>query len=302
MSKHAYLIIAHNHINQLKRLVKSLDWCDNDIFVHVDKKWKDFNEAELVDCVKTSNLYFVKRLNVIWGHYSQIECELILVATAVRNNDYQYIHLLSGGDFCLKSQKEIHDFFDKNYPAEFIYFDKAGDNHIAIGRCKEYHFLQRYTGKYKNKKNAIKNFEGKLITFQKMIGVNRCKNIENYLSKGSNWFSITGSFAKELVAQKAFIKKHFRFTVCCDEVFVHTIFRKSQLYANKYKPEDNVTYNNKFYTNMVYTDWERGRPYIFKKDDFEELVDSPYLFARKFDESVDSEILELLEQYISRKG
>lgn len=35
---HAYLIMAHKNIEQLKKLLKLLDAPDNDIFLHIDKK------------------------------------------------------------------------------------------------------------------------------------------------------------------------------------------------------------------------------------------------------------------------
>lgn len=39
--KHAYLIMAHNRPEMLKRLVDALDDERNDIFIHFDKKWKN---------------------------------------------------------------------------------------------------------------------------------------------------------------------------------------------------------------------------------------------------------------------
>ncbi len=47
-------------------------------------------------------------------------------------------------------------------------------------------------------------------------------------------------------------------------------------------------------------DWERGRPYIFRKSDFDELISTNCMFARKFDEKIDNEIIEVLYKYIQR--
>ena len=38
--KHAYLIIAHQNWEQLKTLIGMLDYIDNDIYIHIDKKAK----------------------------------------------------------------------------------------------------------------------------------------------------------------------------------------------------------------------------------------------------------------------
>ena len=39
-------------------------------------------------------------------------------------------------------------------------------------------------------------------------------------------------------------------------------------------------------------DWNRGRPYIWRTDDFDTLISSEKLFARKFDERADSTIID----------
>ena len=39
-------------------------------------------------------------------------------------------------------------------------------------------------------------------------------------------------------------------------------------------------------------DWERGNPYVWHEKDYDELINSEYLFARKFDENVDKNIID----------
>ena len=36
--KHAYLIMAHDKFEQLAMLLQCLDYPDNDIYIHIDKK------------------------------------------------------------------------------------------------------------------------------------------------------------------------------------------------------------------------------------------------------------------------
>lgn len=38
MSRHAYLIMAHNQFDFLEMLLRDLDFEDNDVYLHVDKK------------------------------------------------------------------------------------------------------------------------------------------------------------------------------------------------------------------------------------------------------------------------
>ena len=39
-------------------------------------------------------------------------------------------------------------------------------------------------------------------------------------------------------------------------------------------------------------DWNRGSPYTFRQADFQELMASDCMFARKFDETVDGAIID----------
>lgn len=98
LKKHAYLIIAHNEYEILKKLIKVLDDERNDIYIHIDKKSKSFKKlkTELVSCY--SNIFFTKRINVTWGGDSQIKCELLLLEEAFKIG-YEYYHLISGVDF-----------------------------------------------------------------------------------------------------------------------------------------------------------------------------------------------------------
>lgn len=66
--KSAMLIIAHNNFEMLKLLISKLDYKDNDIYVHIDKKCgvPDFTQFEgLTKYSKTICLR--ERISVKWG-------------------------------------------------------------------------------------------------------------------------------------------------------------------------------------------------------------------------------------------
>ena len=88
--KQAYLIIAHNKIEQLKFLVSLLDYEKNDIYILFDKKAQIDRELkeQIESVVKKSTLYFTKEIPIYWGDYSLVEAELELFTTALKNNDY----------------------------------------------------------------------------------------------------------------------------------------------------------------------------------------------------------------------
>lgn len=279
MKKHAYLIMIHNEFYIFEKLLKLLDNESNDIYVHVDKKVKNFDFKRYEDIIKKSNIYFTKRINVKWGDYSQIRCELLLMEESSKNS-YDYYHLLSGVDLPLKSQEEIHAFFD-NHKCEFIAYcdyDKIDD--IARERVKYYHLFTNNL----RKNNFFTKLHYKLISYQKKIGVNRNQNIQ--FRKGANWFSISDSLVKYTLSNKKLVKKLFKYSYCGDELFLQTIVYNSKYFDNVYNGK------NEYDSIKRCIDWDRGSPYTFTVDDYNMLINSDYFFARKFSTVKDKEIVD----------
>ena len=54
--KHAYLIIAHNEFNILEKTIELLDDERNDIYLHIDKKVKNFDFDKFKNIAKKSNI------------------------------------------------------------------------------------------------------------------------------------------------------------------------------------------------------------------------------------------------------
>lgn len=67
MNKHAYLVMAHNNIEQLIRLVRVLEDERNDIYIHLDSNVKDRNFLKQELKSDYSKVEFIERLNVNWG-------------------------------------------------------------------------------------------------------------------------------------------------------------------------------------------------------------------------------------------
>lgn len=65
--RHAYLIMAHNEPEVLKRLLLLLDDIRNDIYIHIDKKATELSPKMISKWIEKSSLYFTHRTNVSWG-------------------------------------------------------------------------------------------------------------------------------------------------------------------------------------------------------------------------------------------
>ena len=293
--KHAYLIMAHNEPYILERLLKLIDDRRNDIYLHIDKKWHDFDFEYFKKIVNKSNLYFTDRLDVRWGTYRQIECELLLFEMAHNNGGYSYYHLLSGIDMPLVNQDVIHDYFDKNNGKEFICFDyhnKALPD--TIDRIKYFHlFVNNMRNNNLIIKVIFKIFHKIFLIFQKIFHVNRLKKVPLTIRKGANWVSVTEVVVDYILSKKEMIRKVFSYSVCADEVFLQTIIYNSDLYDKLigYKNDDNFAIKR-------YIDWKRGKPYTFKSEDFNDLINSGCFFARKFSIKVDKEIIDKIYDYV----
>lgn len=279
-NKHAYLIIAHNQPELLKILLKTLDYSENDIYVHLDKKMGNICLEQFYEVVKYSGLFFLSnRLDVRWGDFSQIECELQLLEASIPQK-YQYYHLMSGVDLPLKTQKEIHSFFDKHAGTEFVHFDAPQIDPLSYTRVSKYIFIQ------KRRKNWIEKIIYKIMMIVQ-FRVDRGKGTKLVYQKGANWFSITNALAEYVVSNRSLIEKQFKYTLCADEVFLQTLIASSDFinFVSKNNFSDN------YETIQYCIDWKRGNPYEFRTNDFNNLMDSNMLYARKFNWNIDSEIV-----------
>lgn len=285
--KHAYLIIAHNQIELLKTLIMCLDYSENDIYIHLDKKWDIADTSELTNIPKKSKIYILEnRLDVKWGNFSQIECELQLLKTATKKK-YQYYHLMSGVDLPLKSQKEIHKFFDENNGTEFVHFDREKIDPSVYKRVSKYNFFSSRS------KNIFQKCAYQ-ISMLLQFGVDRGKKYNLEFQKGANWFSITDELARYVVSQEEKIKKIFKYTICADEMFLQTVVINSK-YAENLSPNN---FHSDYSTIQYCIDWKRGNPYVFRLEDYDYLLSSNMCFARKFDWNIDNIIIKKISDYV----
>lgn len=286
MYKQAYLIIAHRYDETFKTLLRMLDSEENDIFIHMDIKNKQFRQEECKELIQHGKIFFTERTNVSWGGYSQINSELLLLEAAVMQNHYNYYHLLSGQDLPIKSAEYIKKFFIKNQGKEFVCFDK--EIFECYDRVQYCYPFQEMIGR--DRKCFWGRLAAVLTIFQKIFRIRRNQSI--VFQKGANWFSITDDLARYVIQQKKWIEAVFSNTICCDEVFLQTIIINSRFKEKIYQfAEKN---NNTEEASMRMVDWKRGGPYVFQRGDYQELTQSQMLFARKFDYNQDAEIINML--------
>ncbi len=229
----------------------------------------------------------------MWADYSQIECELFLLKRATECCDYSFYHLLSGTDLPLKRADYIYEFFENNRSKNFIGI-VPNEVYYSIRRVKYYHFFTSLNS-YRSSK-LLKGLDRLFEYFQRLFFVNRIKEKDIKIIDGWQWFSVNMRFAKYILGNKSYIDNIFKYSIASDELVFQTLAYNSCFRETLY---DDTDLKN---GSMRYIDWERGRPYTWGQDekDYELLMKSPYMFARKFDEKYIEIVNRIYDELIRR--
>ncbi len=273
--KHAYLILAHGSYALLQRFVSAIDDERNDIFIHIDRKQTELPHLQ----VRHSRLFLLdrERVSVFWGDVSVVAAEFALINFAHNQGEYSYYHLLSGVDLPLKSQNEIHDFFETHQGKEFIgFYDGADLSASLVRKVQRYHlFAQDFRGSglvFLAKRIA----RALAIRAQELLGIKRHTNIR--FAKGTQWWSLTGALIESLLSKQDEILSLYKHTFCADEIAIQTYVYNSPFMAQVFAPEDEAK------SSLRHIGWRDGALYDWTRADYEDLKRSTALFARKFNE------------------
>lgn len=293
LHRHAYMIMAHGDLYMLQTLVRTLDDPRNDIFIHIDKKWRDFDSAQ-IKAQHSVVIFTSQRIDARWGDRSLMQVELLLMETATGRGAYSYYHLLSGADLPIKGQDEIHDFFALNAGQEFVFYWNSPE-HLADARYKveRYHFGMRYEKGLPRIPSILIAKLRFLITdsLYALLGARR----KDAIAKGPNWISITHALAVSLVHRSSEILKRYRWTRNPDEIFVQTLLlgdgAKDRLYC---EGQSNSDYR--------YTRWAKGAssPETLTMSDLEAIDASGCIFARKFSSAIDREVIDTIARRVMK--
>ncbi|MEH2298256.1 MAG: beta-1,6-N-acetylglucosaminyltransferase [Nostoc sp.] len=303
----AYIILAHNYPEQLARLIFKLNTDDVSFFIHIDKKTdKTIYHQMFSQLNKLSNVFFIKRYNSQWGTFNLIKATLEAINVIGKTGlEFDYVMFLSGQDYLIKTNAYLNRFLQKNQGKEFIeYFS------LPYSQWKEGGFLRiEYWHIFWNDQYFCINdqyycipengeFKSTIVSslYSFLISrlVKKRKLPEGFaIYGGSQFWCLTGECIKWInifVKQNPKFVKRFNYTYCADEIFFQTLILNSPF-------KDKVVNDN-----LKYIDWgdeiNAYHPLILEKKDFEKIRQSEKLFARKFDPSKDSDILDMIDKMI----
>lgn len=268
--KHAYLIIAHHEFEVLQKLLDVIDDERNDIYIHVDKKVK---KLPVLNSEESSLTIIQNRVDVRWGHVSQIETEYVLFEAAYHSgNTYEYFHLISGTHMPLKTQDYIHDVFGVLNGKEVLNYLYT-DSYEAKFKINRFHFfLRNYKSSQPLIARASQLMWNVFMKIQKIFDIHHHKI--DVSTKANNWVSLTQSAVAYIISEKERVLKQFRYSFCGDEFFVPYLLEKAN---GRFAIHDE--------RRLLFNDFIGGTPRTITEDDFDFLINSEYLFARKFSNS-----------------
>ncbi|MBC7936184.1 MAG: glycosyltransferase [Rhizobacter sp.] len=280
--KVAHIIIFHEDAILIERLVRSMAHPDFDFYLHLDRK------VDIVPFKKLSllpNVFFIrKRKKVSWGGYSQVEAITNSLEQIFENGTpaYDFINLLSGQDYPIKTTAFIHSFLLNNLGRSFLMSEtppSAWWEH-AVLRFTRYHFVEYgFRGRYR-----LADVFSKLLPRRKFPLPGKLYGGPD----GAYWIlsADAAKYAWTILKKRDRRWWFFKHTWGPDEFLINTILMNSP-FAESIINE-----------NYHFIDRSQGstRPKTLTSGDFNALQQSNKFFARKFDRKLDAEVLDRIDK------
>lgn len=288
-----YLILAHNNFDQLELLVNKIKNKNSKIYIHVDKKVKEFPKFE--------NVYYIKdRQNITWWWTKILKAELIWISEIYKNmKEWDHVIILSGACFPIKDNEYIDWLKNKSCLSYYLAPEKE-KKRVTDYRFFDINFhipsrINRYLIKLiSHFKNIDKDIKLSVVNFclSKFISLLLPKRrfiINNYqIYKWDARIVLSYNHIKYLLnflgtAKWKRVLNCFKYTNIPDELFFQTLL------VNE-KKEELVNKCVRFY---IWPRWA-SCPNFLTKDNLDDIKKSEKLFARKIDHRKDKGLLEIL--------
>ena len=277
--KHAFLILAHEDENMLRRIVNRISIL-GPVFVHVDAK-TNISEWRCDDLPCT----FVKeRIPVFWGDWSMVEATILLMEEALTDSSLTRFTLLSGSHYPIISNKKIalKALESGNIVAARIAPNMPDGSRPEIEYQRRFYRTNEPNGLWAQAKNGFMNrvfFYGRPLDWKAVSPLTGMR-------AGSQYWSLEREFAIYCVAQIRSSRPlidYFKQINCSDEKVFATLYGE---FSSQISLEGT--------TFVKWTGAANPRP-ISRGDIERAIVKDHYWFARKF-KSSDSIILDWLDE------
>ena len=278
--KIAYLITLYKNPEQFKRLFRAIYDRDNVYLIHVDAKSASSVHAEVRESVQNcKNARLMRSYNWVYGGFSAVEIQLDAISQLLEEQ-FDFFINLSGQDFPLKTQGEIkeslHRVKDKNFITVEDLFEECSVN------------KRGWLGKYWFE---IKAPSWLLPARRRVIPLPINRKIPWKAYMGSTWFIFSHEFCRFLCHDRSVdeYRRFYRHSFIPEESFFQTLIMNSTF-------RDTVVNDAK---RLII--WDPRRIHTFTTSDSKILADSDAFFARKFNPSLDAQIIGQIEERLAAR-
>lgn len=283
--KVANVIVAHKNPAQLLRLVNQYDGSLFHNFVHIDGRCKLKHYGAVVNHPNVTLL--PKRRKVVWSGFGFVQVTLDAMDFILKSKEkYFYFNLMSGMDFPIKPTQSFYEFlFDSYQKSQSEFFEildlsvwpahhRFERFHLAEWTIKGRYFTERIINMFIPKR---KFYWGKFTPYGR-----------------SAWFTATDNFVRFALQFMQENPDYIRFlkTVWGSDELVFTSLIMNSSFRDKLAPD-----------YLRYIDWseQKVHPKLLTIRDLDNLMASDAYIARKFDETIDNNILLEIESTLKTK-
>jgi hypothetical protein len=268
--KIAFALIAHQHPKAVERLIRLLIADGHVVSVHYDARAPEAGFKALVDAFAGNEaVRVVREFHVAWGQWSIVAATLrCLDEIAAAGWEPDYVHLLSGADYPIRSIRDFSAFLERNVGTQFLECVPSNERRWVRGGMQQERYQYRFYFNWRSQR-ALFDFSHNL---QKFLGLKRkfVRGIEPHM--GSQWWTLTWETVKQIMvlAREPDILKFFHATLIPDELFFQTMVAHLV---------DFRTIAGRNLTLYQFTDY--GVPVVYYTDHIDYLLRQPFFFARK---------------------
>ena len=277
--KIAYLIRAHFAPAQLGRLVDRLDSENAAFFIHISARTSVGTHSTMQAAVgERANVQWVERVATYYAGFSLVQSTLVGLRAIAAAEPTSHTVILSGQDYPARPTPEIEKFFQQSQGKSFVEHFALPASHKWPG---EHGGLDRIRYRYFERVNY------KTRTLRLPILRRRFpRGLQPY--GGGAWCALSHDAVRYIASfaeQNPDVVNFFRHVKIPDEIFIHTVLLNSPL-------RDSVVDQD-----VHYIDWSHGgaHPKTLGSEDYDKIVESGKLFARKFDAGYDTKVLDMLD-------
>ena len=277
--KIAYCILVHKNPEQVSRLVERLYSPSDYFYINIFStketpplsRWKDALQK-----YRDGNLLLVSRYKNARGTFLNVKAVLDGM-NHCSGFDYDYFINLSGQCYPIKPPSLIKEELERTRVAYLEYFKLPSKQ-------------------WEGENGGLDRIGYYYITFAGLrIRIPRTNSILPYGLEpygGSNWLCLPKTFVNYVlnyVSSHPKVADFYRHSWIPEEQFFQTVIMNSTLRSD-------VVNDDKRYIRWK----QKPSPEILTKQDFDVMMSSGKLFARKFDTSIDRNILDLVDSEIQR--